>query len=106
MKKLSVKLKNCYGISALEHIFSFDKSYANLIYAPNGVMKTSFAKTFKKISEGKSPKEEIYNRESFCEIKIDEKFVSSDDVLVIEPFDQNYESKNISSLLIFIFLLL
>ncbi|MGD1949916.1 MAG: hypothetical protein ACFB14_09745 [Leptolyngbyaceae cyanobacterium] len=100
MKKLSVKLKNCYGISALEHIFSFDKSYANLIYAPNGVMKTSFAKTFKKISEGKSPKEEIYNRESFCEIKIDEKFVSSDDVLVIEPFDQNYESKNISSLLV------
>ncbi|MBE9067707.1 phage infection protein, partial [Leptolyngbya cf. ectocarpi LEGE 11479] len=100
MEKLSVKLKNCYGISSLEHVFDFSKSHANLIYAPNGVMKTSFAKTFKKLSEGREPREEVYNKKSSYEIKIDNNIIESDNILVVEPFDPSYESKNISTLLV------
>ena len=46
MNKLNLKFKYCYGIKKLEKEFIFsNKAFA--IYAPNGSMKTSFAKTFK-----------------------------------------------------------
>lgn len=70
MNKLKVNLGNCYGIQSLDHEFDFAsnpakpiaKAYA--IYAPNGLMKTSFSRTFEKLAEGKSPIEERYNRPS------------------------------------------
>ena len=100
MKSLSVKLKNCYGIASLDHTFKFEKSRANLVYAPNGVMKTSFAKTFRKISQGEEPKEEIYNRVSSYKIAIDSVNLENEEILVVEPFDPSYESQNISALLV------
>ncbi len=45
--KLEILLNNCFGIGKLEH--SFDLSIDNntvMIYAPNGTMKTSLARTF------------------------------------------------------------
>lgn len=44
--KLNVDLKNCYGISELNHCFDFTNSSGYAIYAPNGFMKTSMSKTF------------------------------------------------------------
>lgn len=51
--KLTVDLKNCYGIENLTQVFDFSRNIkhssvnsAYAIYAPNGLMKTSFAKTF------------------------------------------------------------
>lgn len=75
MKKLSVKFKNCYGIQSLEHEFDFgngkpgNKAFA--IYAPNGLMKTSFTKTFEKLALGNIAEEERYNRPSISETWID-----------------------------------
>ena len=54
MNKLEIKLKNCYGIQSLDHEFDFSigskpanpKAKAYAIYAPNGLMKSSLAKTF------------------------------------------------------------
>jgi len=77
MNKLQICLQNCYGIQSLDYEFDFSKgknsikskSYA--IYAPNGLMKSSFAKTFEAISKGSSPKEERYNRPSRCTVKAD-----------------------------------
>ena len=47
MKSIKVKLENCYGINKLDHEFVFDTDQHTFsIYAPNGVMKTSLAKTF------------------------------------------------------------
>ncbi|MFA6386140.1 MAG: phage infection protein, partial [Candidatus Paceibacterota bacterium] len=100
MKLLSVKLKNCYGIPSFEDEFDFNKSNANLIYAPNGVMKTSFAKTFLQISKGLLPEEKIHNNTSTFEILFDGDPISPDEILVIEPFIPDYESKNISTLLV------
>ena len=49
---LSGKFLNCYGIKDFdmkEIEFSFPNNSA-IIYAPNGVMKTSFANVFRDIS--------------------------------------------------------
>lgn len=46
MQKLKVSFKNCFGISNFEHEFDFTNENFVLIYAPNGMMKSSFAKTF------------------------------------------------------------
>jgi energy-coupling factor transporter ATP-binding protein EcfA2 len=100
MKSLTLKLENCYGIPSLEHTFDFTKSNTNLVYAPNGVMKTSLAKTFLKISSGSLPEEKLYNKTPSFEIRIDGVDIESEDILVIEPFDPSYESKNISTLLV------
>ena len=78
MKKLKVDLKNCYGIRELRHEFDFSsgtpekpiaKAYA--IYAPNGVMKSSFTKTFEMLSKGDLPREERYNRASAYNVEAD-----------------------------------
>lgn len=100
MKSLSVSLENCYGITKLDHEFRFDESYANLIYAPNGVMKTSFANTFLAISKGRQPEEKMYNKTPSFVIKADGVDINQDDVLVIKPFDKEFESVNISALLV------
>jgi hypothetical protein len=63
MDRVSVELKHCYGIKALEYDFDFTgnrKAYA--IYAPNGAMKSSFALTFKDLSNaaaGAAPRDRI-----------------------------------------------
>ena len=57
MDKLSVSLENCYGIKKLSYTFDFTKGNVVAIYARNGLMKTSLAKTMKKIQLGK--KDEI-----------------------------------------------
>ena len=43
---LFVNLKNCHGIVKLESSLQF-KNNTILIYASNGIMKTSFSKTIK-----------------------------------------------------------
>lgn len=72
MKKLLVRLENCYGIGKLEHTFEFDKNHTYSIYAPNGVMKTSFANTFKRLSENKEPEEKLYGRTPKWEVLDDQ----------------------------------
>lgn len=59
MNTLKLRLEYCYGIKKLEHDFDFSKFRTNVIYASNGVMKTSFAKTFYDLSIGKDPKDLI-----------------------------------------------
>lgn len=58
--KLSVELKNCYGISELDHEFDFNITSGYAIYAPNGFMKTSFSKTFDDLANGRDTKDLIF----------------------------------------------
>ena len=86
MEKLTIKMRNCYGIKSLEYNFDFStKGTAYAVYAPNGLMKTSFAKTFEKISLGKKPKEERYEQETKCEIEADGNVISKDCIYVLKP---------------------
>ncbi len=100
MNKLMVNLTNCYGISSLSHEFDFTQARANILYAPNGIMKTSLSNTFSQLSKGKEPQDKLYNRVSSCEIKIDDEFIKEDEILVIEPFNPSFDAKNLSTLLV------
>ena len=48
MKTLEIDMENCFGISKFEHKFDFADDTCVLIYAPNGMMKSSFARTFER----------------------------------------------------------
>lgn len=103
MEKLSIKLENCYGIKKVEKEFYFNKCSANVIYAKNGLMKTSLTKVFKKFQDSKEDdiKDEIFNNEPVIkDIKIDEGDINKESVFVIQSFEKSYESSSIASLLI------
>lgn len=99
--ELSVDLKNCYGIASLEYKFDFSEKRAFSIYASNGIMKTSFAKTFMDISQKKEPKDEVYSEmETICNIKKDNADIKSDEIFVINSYEKAYKSDNIAKLLV------
>ncbi|MBI0539083.1 phage infection protein [Roseomonas sp. KE2513] len=88
--KLDVKLENCYGIKKLEAVFDFDKNNAYAIYAPNGAMKSSMARTFQDIADGKESRDRIFvNRVSKRVVHTGSgKDLEANRVLVIRPYDE------------------
>lgn len=100
MEKLNIKLENCYGIDKLEQEFDFSKCRAVAIYAPNGMMKTSFAKTFEAKSLGKEPLESLYNNVSLADIKTDGNNIDKNEIVVINSFENINTDKSVSSLLV------
>lgn len=102
MDKVKCDFTNCYGIKKLHHEFDFSDTNAICIYARNGLMKTSFSKTFKKIQESKSVevKDEIFDLNGNAEIKIDGTDVLPENIFVIKSFENYYESNSIASLLV------
>lgn len=58
---LSGRFSNCYGIKefTLTNI-DFTRCNKAIIYAPNGVMKTSFSKVFEDIAHGKASTDRIF----------------------------------------------
>lgn len=88
MKKLGVKFKNCYGIQSFEHEFDFgdgepgNKAFA--VYAPNGLMKTSFTKTFEKLAMGSMAVEERYNRTSTSDAWVDGMQMPKESIYVLK----------------------
>lgn len=99
MKEISIKLKNCYGIGQLEYVFDYSKVNTFLIYAPNGTMKTSIAKTFRYFASenAKEPCDQIYTaRKSKFELAIDGAPVipPDDRILVIDPELINYDGSH------------
>lgn len=104
MEFLQCKLSNCYGINTLDYKFNFKDSNTNVfaIYARNGLMKTSFAKTFKMLQNGKESeiKDEIFDEEGHIEITTDQGALDKTSIFVIKSFENSYESNSISSLLV------
>jgi len=101
MKKLDIKLQYCYGIKKLEKEFVFsNRTFA--IYAPNGSMKTSFAKTFKDLMKGEETKDLIFpERETVREIKNENDVeLLKEEVFVIEPYNEGYFSDKESTLVV------
>lgn len=102
MHTLNCKLKNCYGIESFDHEFDFSNTNVFMIYAKNGLMKTSFAKTFKKIQLGKAETvcDEIFGAQGEIKVTIDGKNIEKNQVFVINNFENCYESSSVSSLLV------
>lgn len=73
MNKLKVKLDHCFGIRHMEYEFNFEHGNVITIYAKNGLMKTSFAKTMKKLQMEKSGeiRDEIFSVEGLASVIAD-----------------------------------
>lgn len=101
MNKLNMELINCFGIDSLNYEFDFEKGNVFSIYARNGLMKTSFAKTFQLIQQGKkeSISDAIFNEQGSAIVQVDGQELNKEQVFVVKSYESAYES-DISSLLI------
>ena len=88
LKELKINLENCYGIRKLKHTFDFTNKKTYAIYAPNGSMKTSFAKTFLDLSNGDEPTDLMFpERETTWEINYDgDTELLSENIFVIKSY--------------------
>ena len=102
MDILECKLKNCYGMDEFNHEFDFTNTNVITIYAKNGLMKTSFAKTFKKIQDGKANeiRDEIFDIKAEVDVSIDGQDIRKEQVFVIKSFENYYESSSVADLLV------
>lgn len=109
MNKLKIKLKNCYGIQSLVHELDFSIgtkptnpiAKVNAIYAPNGLMKSSLAKTFDALSKGEIPREERYNRPSTHLVESDGNDIPNDAIYVLKSeLDISTDSPAITNILV------
>jgi hypothetical protein len=100
--KLKIQLENCYGIKKLEHELDFSKKNVISIYAPNGAMKTSFAKTFDNFSKSAKSSDEVFkNRISKVVIQDQNSSnISPENIFVIKPYLSNYQSEKLTTLLV------
>ena len=108
LNELTVNLKNCYGIKSLNQAFKLSKkegrssvNSAYAIYAPNGLMKTSFAKTFADIATEKQPKEERFGREASAEVLWDGAPIQPEQIYVLKAeVELNLNAEVVSNLLV------
>lgn len=89
MKKLTLKFENCYGIKKLEDEFDFSECKTIAVYAANGAMKTSFAKTFKDISTKGKPCDQMDDSLTsvFDVLLEDGTSLQPENICVIEPYN-------------------
>lgn len=102
MKKIKVDFKNCYGINSINHQFDFSRKRTIAVYSPNGVMKTSFAKTFKDIIDGRETHDQIFPEKTTVRSLADENGneIPPENIFVIEPYSETYRSEKVSILLV------
>lgn len=101
MKKLQIDLNYCYGIKNLKYEFDFNGGKNYLLYAPNGMMKTSFTKTFSALSHNKKPCDEAFNRPTSYTINDETNNpIVADDIFVINSYEDEYFSPNSAKLMV------
>ncbi|MGI2173560.1 hypothetical protein [Shewanella ulleungensis] len=103
--KLKLELANCYGINRLSKELDFTKtatnSGVNSLYAANGTLKTSLAKTFKDIETSSHTQDLIFpDRDTIRNIRIDNNDITPQQIMVIDSYNESYTSKQISTLLV------
>lgn len=101
-QKYTINMENCYGIPALDHELSFENNNMPVaIYAPNGLMKTSFARSFKDYSAGKKPKDIVYPERPTTFVVTDENGepIPGGSVFVVDSINEKYASEKMSTLL-------
>lgn len=95
IQKIKINWKNCFGIKHLEHEFQFtDNKSVHLLYAPNGTMKTSFAKTIKYLSgqDKTKPCDQLHKDEdSKWDVLVDNNAVAKETLFVVNG-DDNIDS--------------
>lgn len=104
MEKLDLRFENCHGIRDLQASFEFsDVDNAVALYAPNGTMKTSFARTFSDHSQGTESSDRMFpNRTTRREISDEtSNSVDGDNIVVVLSYDEDLgPTENTSTLLV------
>ncbi|MDY2564784.1 hypothetical protein SON66_16050 [Pseudomonas syringae] len=114
MDVLGIKLENCYGIQQLDASLAFEGSpkrkgspeipfgSAFSIYAPNGFMKTSLARTFLDFQEGRESQDLVFPaRPTSRSITSDPATsITPESVFVIKPYVERYAGAGTSTLLV------
>jgi hypothetical protein len=90
MRSLHIELVNCHGIRQLTADLPFRNSNATAIYAPNGMMKTSFARTFADFSDGIESADQMFPDRDSSRVITDEhgNSIVPNDVVVIVSYDE------------------
>lgn len=98
MNILEIQLRNCFGIGSFDHKFNYGQLNTNsfLIYAPNGTMKTSFARTLDLIAKNNSqtmPSDRVYgSRATSHYIQVDGNPIPIESILVVNAEDNTYDT--------------
>jgi hypothetical protein len=102
MKAVKIDLTHCYGIKRLTHEFDYSKKNAFAIYAPNGVMKSSLARTFQDVALKKDSSDRIFKARATIRTIVDDqgKNIEADRVLVVGPYDPDLGVSNKASTLL------
>jgi hypothetical protein len=90
LKKLIMDLQNCHGIRSMQASIDFHDNSTVAIYAPNGAMKTSFAKSFQDLAFGQGSPDAVFpGRVNVREI-VDEtgQPLASGSVVVVLSYDE------------------
>lgn len=95
MNELKLNLSNCYGIQKMNTSINYSNNNVAIIYAPNGTMKSSLAKTFEAIRDNKPVEERVFGFRSSCCITDEQNTnMTPESIIVINPFDENaYENQ-------------
>ncbi|OZF01487.1 phage infection protein [Rhodococcus sp. 15-1154-1] len=90
MDALSISLRNCHGIRELDASLTFERGNAVAIYAPNGTMKTSFARTLADLSSGLETTDHMFpERETFRSVTDESgNTLKQSDVVVVLSYDE------------------
>ncbi|AFI08132.1 hypothetical protein [Helicobacter pylori] len=96
MKLEIINIENCYGIGKIQEKFlDFSRSNSYLLYAQNGVFKTSFAKSLTDLINNEMPKDNFYpNRKSKIEIEFNGEKISKENVAVFHSYDEEFSSED------------
>ncbi|WQS61429.1 hypothetical protein KVD79_06780 [Helicobacter pylori] len=94
--ELKINIENCYGIGKIKDIsLDFSQAKSCLLYAQNGVFKTSFAKSLTDLINNKMPKDNFYpKRESKIEIEFNSHGISKENVAVFHSYDEEFSSED------------
>jgi len=102
MDRVKVDLESCYGIKKLQHNFDFKKEKVYAIYAPNGVMKTSFAQAFQDIADAAPSSDRIFPARTTKRNITDETGAQlpKESVFVVRPYDEELSHDEKTSVLL------
>src|SRR5690554_6618843 len=102
MEKVKITMAHCYGIPYLEHEFDFSNNNMPVVlYAPNGMMKTSVAKSLHDYIDGKEPSDKIFPEKESSFVIVDEvgSPLVGESIFLVDSINEKYQSSRISTLL-------
>lgn len=92
--ELDISIENCYGIGRMNEKLDFSNTNIYVIYAQNGVFKTSFANTISDLMDKKKqPEDKIFKyRKSNAKIFIDADLINNKNTVVFDSYDSKFDS--------------